>query len=73
MTTTTATSHQVTEWSHPHEPIDTQWGRVLHAHWLQLESDRWLELNFRRAYVRENPEGLVALFTDENIRFTGEE
>jgi hypothetical protein len=53
---------QVTAWSHPHEQMTTQWGKVSARHWIMLEIQRWKEKSFREAWCEENSEGLVAMF-----------
>lgn len=64
--TSTVTSindaYRVTEWTHPNDPIDTQWGKLTHIQWLHLEVARWKE-KWREAWVAENPEGLVCLMS----------
>lgn len=62
MTTTTEFS-QVTSWSNPEEEIRTQFfDRGTYANWLHWELQRWAEKG-REAWVQENAEGQVALFT----------
>ena len=56
--------YQVTEWGHPDEPVLTaNHGSLTYQRWLELESVRWMEKNLRDSWVRENPEGLIALFS----------
>ena len=51
----------VTEPAPGDEQIETQWGRMSYKNWLNCESQRWTEKNFRQSWIRQNPEGLVAL------------
>ena len=61
----TTTEYQVTEWGHPEETMRTSYGEVSYKKWLFLECDRWDD-KWRRAYVRINSEGLIALFTESD-------
>lgn len=59
--------YQVTEWEHPDASIETcQWGTIKYRLWLELESRRWLEQNLRPSWIRENPEGLIALWASRS-------
>lgn len=56
--------YQVTEWGHPDDGVTTaNHGTMSYQRWLEFESIRWMEKNLRDSWVRENPEGLVALFS----------
>lgn len=59
-----STEHQVTEWGHPNEMVRTCHGTIRYSSWLYAECERWAN-KWRRAYVRENNEGLVAMFTED--------
>ena len=66
-------SYQVTEWTHPDDPINSQWGTITHLQWLNLEGMRWRE-KWREAWVAENNEGLVCLMSlREYMKPTGGE
>lgn len=57
-------TYQVTEFSHPDEVIETaKWGNIRFKLYLELEMRRWMEANLRDSWVRENAEGLIALFS----------
>ena len=56
-------THQVTEWGHPREMIQTATGPMHYDIWCQVEAGRWAN-KWRTAHVRVNSEGLIALFTD---------
>ena len=56
------TSYQVTEWTHPQERMNTQWGVIAYENWCHLEVQRWKD-KWRDAWVEANSEGLVAMFT----------
>jgi hypothetical protein len=57
-------AYQVTEWGHPYEMIESaRFGPITYKRYLELESVRWMETNLRDSWLRENKEGLVALFS----------
>ena len=57
-------TYQVTEWGHPYETVETAlYGPITYKRWLELESVRWMTVNLRDSWLRENKEGLVALFS----------
>lgn len=68
MTTTTRPVFQVTEFTPPNETITTMIDatvmRVPYIKWLEIEIDRWANnANAREAFVMQDKEGMVALFS----------
>lgn len=61
---------QVTEWAHPHEPIQVivegHRMNVPYRNYLQMEIERWWDKSMREAWTEENSEGLVAMFTSSD-------
>jgi hypothetical protein len=54
--------YRVTEWGHPEDRIETQWGTIYYHRWLQKEAERWRN-KWREAWTEANSEGLVAMYT----------
>lgn len=55
------TEYLVSTPGHPDEVFDTQWGRITYKNWCQCEALRHMETNLRQCWIRQNPEGLIAL------------
>ena len=57
-------TYQVTEWEAPYLLIaSARHGDITWKRYLELEMRRWMEANLRDSWVRENAEGLIALFS----------
>jgi len=56
-------TYQVTVWGHPYDVVETPLGQITYKRWLEIESVRWMEANLRDSWLREDKEGLVALFS----------
>jgi hypothetical protein len=68
MTTTTRPIYQVSEFTQPNETIttiiDATVMKVPYIKWPEIEIDRWAHnANAREAWVQQDKEGMVALFS----------
>ena len=57
---------QVTEFAHPDLQMPTQFGNICYCAWIHREIGRWMDKDFRRAYIRMSDDGSgnIAMFTD---------